>query len=98
MKTLKRLLILSVVSLFLLASSFATSESYAYWVSTVNPATGDSSTTVVLGSWIQAWSATESYLTGDQVTHNGLTYQAKKDNPTKEPGVDNAWTSQWTQL
>ncbi len=39
-----------------------------------------------------------TYVIGDQVTHNGTTYQAKKDNPTKEPGVSGGWASQWTVL
>jgi len=97
-KTLKRLLILSVVSLLFLASSFATSESYAYWASSVDNANNNTAVTGTIGTWIQSWSSSETYVVGDQVTNNGTTYQAKKDNPTKEPGVDNGWSSQWTAL
>ena len=79
---------------------FATSDSLAYWRIGIDDTNGISTATVNTGTWTQVypWDAVTAYITGDQVTHNGVTYQAKKDNPTKEPGVTSGWTSEWTAL
>ena len=39
---------------------------------------------------------TSDIATASVLTNNGTTYRAKKNNPTKEPGVDRGWASQWT--
>ena len=99
MNNKKTFLAIAIAIFMVFSLSVTTSESFAYWASSVNGANNITQTaTVTIGTWSQAypWSSTESYLTGDLVTHNGTTYQAKKDYPTKEPGVQNGWTSEWT--
>lgn len=83
--------------------SLVTPHTFAYWRTSL---TGDThsltGTTTTTGTWTQTfivyWDANGTYLSGDIVSHNGVDYRAKKDNPTKEPGVDGGWTSQWTAL
>lgn len=99
MKIKKTLLSLSLAIFMVFSLSFATSESFAYWASGITGDTSDvASATTTTGTWSQAWpwDANATYVIGDLVTHNGTTYLVKKDNPTKEPGVDGGWTSQWT--
>jgi hypothetical protein len=50
-----------------------------------------------MGDWlaIPQWEAGVTYLIGDRVVNNGSIYEAKKDNPNKEPGVDGGWNSEW---
>ncbi len=90
-------LFISLAIFMVFSLSFATTDSLAYWRSGIDTANNTSSATVSTGTWTQAypWDTNATYLTGDLVTNNGVTYQAKKDNPTKEPGVDGGWNSQW---
>ena len=85
------------LSFHVFSLSLVTPDSLAYWVS-VTGDTDQVNATVTAGTWDQAfpWDVNETYLIGDVVTNNGVTYKAKKDNPTKEPGVDGGWNSQWT--
>ncbi len=95
---LKRVVLNIAIGIFMVFSlSFATSQTYAYWSSGFAADSEATSDTVTVGTWTQAfpWDANETYAVGDQVTNNGTTYQAKKANPTKEPGVDGGWNSQW---
>ena len=96
----KTFLKISIAIFMVFSLSLVTTESFAYWASSVTGNNNSTTATVTIGTWTQVypWDSGTSYLTGDQVTHNGTTYQAKKDNPTKEPGVDGGWTSQWTAL
>lgn len=102
MKHKNLILTIAITSFIVFASLFVTSDSLAYFASSVNGNSDTATTTVTTGTWNQSftvlWSIDGTYYTGDIVEHNGGTYQAKKDLPTKEPGVDNGWTSQWTQL
>ena len=101
MKLTRKILFLAIVSFMFLASSFVTSESYAYWAGSVSGDTDiATANSVSIDTWTYAgpWSSDGTFLTGDLVTHNGSTYSAKTDNPTKEPGVDGGWQSQWTQV
>ncbi|KFZ27187.1 MAG: Carbohydrate binding domain protein [Candidatus Izimaplasma bacterium HR2] len=96
----KIFLSISLATFMVFSLSFTTDESFAYWTAGF---LGDSETTaptVATGTWTQAfpWDANATYVIGNLVTNNGTTYQAKKDNPTKEPGVDKGWASQWTAL
>ena len=101
MKIKKKLLSLSLAIFMVFSLSFTTSESFAFWATGT---TGDISdvalTSVTTGTWDQGfpWDINATYVIGDLVTNNGITYRAKKDNPTKEPGVDGGWSSQWTAL
>jgi hypothetical protein len=74
-------------------------ESYAYWASNITGNSDTSSTSATVGTWtfIEPWVAGTSYNVGDQVTHNGGTYEAKKSGILKEPGVG-SWKSDWRQL
>ncbi len=99
MKIKKAFLLISIAIFMVFSLSFTTSESFAYWASSINDAIDTLQTaTVTIGTWSQVfpWDANETYVIGDLVTNNGTTYRAKKDNPTKEPGVDGGWNSQWT--
>ncbi len=75
--------------------------SYAYWASNVLPPTNtptEGNVSVGTYTYYEPWTSDGVYVIGDQVTHNGVIYQAKKNNPTKEPGVDGGWNSQWTAI
>ena len=98
MKLKKTFLALAIIIFMVFSLSFVTSDSLAYWANGVTITQGSQTSTVTIGTWILPWDINTSYLAGDQVTNNGVTYQAKKDNPTKEPGVDSGWTSEWTAL
>ena len=100
MSKLYRALRIAILSLVVFSALSGVSESYAYWASSI---AGDADTVVAsvsMGTWTfyEPWSSSGSYLIGDQVQHNGVIYEAKKDNPTKEPGVSGGWTSQWTEI
>lgn len=98
MKLKKTFLALTIVIFMVFSLSFATSDSLAYWATSVNGNNNTDIATVTIGTWAQAfpWDTNETYVIGDLVTNNGTTYRAKKDNPTKEPGVSSGWASQWT--
>lgn len=99
---LKRLAVkIAVITLMVFAVSSVTEYSYAYWASNVLPPTDINTVgTVSVGTYnyIEAWTIDGVYIIGDQVSNNGVIYQAKKDAPTKEPGVDGGWSSQWTAI
>lgn len=98
MKLKKTFLALAITIFMVFSLAFATSDSLAYWATSVNGNSNTAVATATIGTWIQAfpWDTNETYVIGDLVTNNGRTYRAKKDNPTKEPGVDGGWNSQWT--
>ncbi len=99
MKINKVFLYLSLAIFMVFSLSLVTPNSFAYWTEgTIGDISDTASTNVSTGTWTQAfpWDTNATYVTGDLVTNNGTTYQAKKDNPTKEPGVDGGWNSQWT--
>lgn len=96
----KRKLLERAILLFMVLSvSLTTSHTLAYWTE-VSGSQTTTSATVTAGQWQQAfpWDANETYLIGDRVTNNGITYEAKRDNPTREPGVDGGWNRDWTQI
>ena len=96
----KKLLIIAIGIFMVFSLSLTPSESFAYWTGGFAADSAVTSPTVTTGTWTAAypWDSGMTYVIGDQVTHNGTTYQAKKDNPTKEPGVSGGWASQWTVL
>ena len=101
MKIKKNLLTISLAMFMVFSLSFTTSESFAYWTNSVIGDTSDvASASVTTGTWVQAfpWDTNETYSIGDEVTNNGTTYRAKKNNPTREPGVSGGWKSEWTAL
>lgn len=92
---------IAVITIMVFAVSSVTEYSYAYWASNVTaPSNINTVGDVGVGifDYYELWTIDGVYLTGDQISHNGVIYQAKKDNPTKEPGVDSGWTSQWTVI
>ncbi len=99
---IKRLALrITVIIIMVFAVSSVTEYSYAYWASNVTvPSNINTEGDVSVGifDYYEPWASDGVYVTGDQVTHNGVIYQAKKDNPTKEPGVDGGWSSQWTAI
>ena len=99
----KRKLLQKAILLFMVLSvPLTTSQTFAYWsdFEVAEPLPYTTTTTFTVGEWEQVlqWDPNATYLTGDQVTNNGITYQAKKDNPTREPGVGGGWNSEWTQI
>lgn len=101
MKIKKTFLAIAIAIFMVFSLSFTTSESFAYWASSINGANNSSQTALVtIGTWTQIyiWNTSDVYVIGDLVTNNGTTYRAKKNNPTKEPGVSGGWKSEWTAL
>jgi hypothetical protein len=99
---IKKMFLTAAMMLFMVfAISGLAENTYAYWASNVAPPTAsDTSGTIGIGAWavIPQWDPAGTYLIGDRVVNNGSIYEAKKDNPTKEPGVDSGWSSQWTLI
>ena len=95
---LKKIIYYPIIMLMVLLTLYNTSESYAYW-STVK-LSDHVNETVTIGEWtiIFQWDPNKTYVIGDLVTNNGVTYRAKRNNPTREPGVSNGWSSDWTAL
>ena len=95
---IKKILIYPIMCLMVLSTFYHTSQTYAYW-STIN-LSDTISETVEIGEWtvILQWDPNKTYVIGDRVINNGITYEAKKNNPTREPGVSSGWNSEWTQL
>jgi len=101
MNVKKTTLTIAMMIFMVFAISGVTEASYAYWASNVTaPANSDTTGTIGVGTWsfIPQWDANTTYLTGDQVINNGFVYEAKRDNPTREPGVDGGWNRDWTQI
>ena len=88
-------MVIAIFMVFLL--SLTTSESFAYFYE-VSDASNVTSATVSMGeSWPQIFpfDPDAPFAIGDLVLHNGVLYEASKDNPTKEPGIDSGWQSEW---
>lgn len=99
MQKKRKFLELAIVLFMVFSVSLTTSSTLAYWTE-VNGSSETAVATVTAGQWQQTftWDANETYLAGDLVTNNGITYQAKRDNPTRQPGVDPGWNRDWTQI
>ena len=89
MKIKRTFLYLSLAIFMVFSLSLVTPESFAYWANVIDAPDTALTSTVTLGTWDQAfqWDANATYSKGDLVTNNGVTYKAKRDNPTSEPGV-----------
>ncbi len=98
MKIKKRLLIISIMIFMVFSAGSLMHSTFAFW-SNVN-LNDQVSDQVPIGEWNQIfqWDPDATYLEGDLVTNNGITYEAKRDNPTREPGVDSGWNRDWTQI
>lgn len=95
----RKLLNITIVLFMVLSLSLSIGNTLAYWQGDV---VGDSDTATAMvdtGEWNQAfpWDPNKTYTVGDRVTNNGVTYEAKKDAPTREPGVTGGWKSEWIQ-
>ena len=95
----KKVFLTAAMMLFMVfAVSGLADQTYAYWASNVTaPADTNSIGTAAIGTWsvIPQWDPAATYVIGDQVVNNGTIYEAKKNNPTREPGVDGGWNSEW---
>ena len=100
MRHKKIILIIAILTLMVFSSLSLTKNTYAYWIGAVNGASDIATGTVILGEWNQIfqWDPDATYEAGDIVTNNGITYEAKRNNPTREPGVDNGWNRDWDEL
>lgn len=97
MSNLQKYLRIAILSLVVFSSLSVVSDSYAYWASNI---TGDATVdnaTLTMGTWaaILQWDPAATYVIGDQVINNNTIYEAKKNNPSREPGVDGGWNSEW---
>lgn len=101
MRLIKLLKLYVVITIMVFTIALSTEQSFAFWASGVTgPAIGNTVGTIQTGAWqtIPQWDSNTSYLVGDQVINNGSIYQAKKNNPTREPGVSGGWKSDWTLI
>ena len=75
----------------------STSDTYAFWASSITGSNDVSSATVQTGTWNQAfeWQSGVAYNTDDIVTFNGITYRSLRNNNTKTPGANGS--AQWWQ-
>lgn len=96
MKIKKVFLFLSLAIFMVFSLSLVTADSFAYWQGSASSAEATITATVTTGTWDQAfpWDSNTTYLKGDLVTNNGVTYISKRDNPISEPGVGK-WNKDW---
>ncbi|MFP4078751.1 MAG: carbohydrate-binding protein [Candidatus Izemoplasmataceae bacterium] len=95
-----KLFVLSLLTLMVFSSLFAMSGSYAFWRGDVIGSSDTAIASVMTGEWDQVfeWDPNATYLDGDVVENNGVLYEAKRDNPDREPGVAKGWNRDWFQL
>ncbi len=100
MRKKRNLLILTITMFMALSSLSLVTDTYAFWRGDVTGSSDTATATINTGEWDQVfqWAPNTTYLAGDVVENNGVFYEAKRDNPTREPGVDNGWQQGWTQL
>lgn len=100
MRMKRILLILSIATLMVLSSLSLVTDTYAFWRGDVTGSSDTATASVSTGEWDQVfpWDPNTTYLAGDVVENNGVLYEAKRDNPTREPGVDNGWNRGWFEL
>ncbi len=96
----RKLLNVTIILFMVLSLSLSIGHTLAYWQGNV---VGDSDTataTIDTGEWNQAfpWDPNETYLKDDRVTNNGFIYEAKRNNPEREPGVAKGWNRDWTEV
>ena len=95
----KKIAFILSISMFMVSTlSIVSDQTYAYWATNVDvPSVETTVGTISVGDWgiYPLWDSTATYSIGDRVENNGYIYEAKKNNPTREPGVDRGWNSQW---
>lgn len=96
----RKLLNITIVLFMVLSLSLSIGHTLAYWQGDVVGDFDTATATVDTGEWNQAfpYDPNTTYLTGDRVTNNGFIYEAKRDNPTREPGVDGGWNRGWNEI
>ena len=96
----KTFLAISIAIFMVFSLSLTTTDSFAYWTSSVTGNNSSTSLTVTTGTWIQAfpWDSGTSYKRDDYVTNNGYTYRSRVNNPFLEPGVSFFWFFQWQRV
>ena len=96
----RRMLSFFLLTFMVISSLLVIGESYAYWMGGAAGASDNATINITTGEWNQAfeWDPNATYSTGDRVINNGITYEARRDNPTREPGVGGGWRSEWTQI
>jgi len=75
----KRMKVRHIFVIILMLFLIVTNDSFAYWASNiVAPNAVDSSATIVIGEWSQAfpYDGSTDYEVGDLVIFNGVTYEA----------------------
>lgn len=98
MKLKKHILALSIVVFMFISGLFLTTPTFAYW--SIRQLSVNETVDVNIGEWIFSieWDPDATYNTGDIVSRNGVLYQAKRNNPTREPGEQAGWQSDWDAL
>jgi hypothetical protein len=96
MKHKKNILQLAILIFMVFSLSFVMPKSFAVWsdVQLIK----STPTSVSLGEWEQVfpWDPNETYEEGDLVIVDGIVYEAKRNNPSREPGVDVGWQRDWS--
>ena len=95
----KKVLLMRVLFLLVLfgLTSLTTSNTYAYWASSVASSQQNANALVSVGTWTltNEWQSGVAYNTDDIVTFNGITYRSLRNNNTKTPGANGS--AQWWQ-
>ncbi|MFW6298248.1 MAG: carbohydrate-binding protein [Bacillota bacterium] len=97
MRFKQQLSVFFVLTLMVSSSLFVMSGSHAFWRGEVIGSNTTASAMMETGEWDQVfqWDPGASYSEGDTVENNGQLYEAKRDNPNREPGVDKGWNKYW---
>lgn len=102
MRLKKMVLTWAVLTLMVFALSSMTEQTYAYWASGIaTPNVELRQDTISVGSWgviIPIWNPTTTYVTGDLVTWNNRTYEARRTNTNWQPGSGWFWWIFWTEV
>lgn len=93
----KCLLVLTILLLMVSSLLGFMSQSYAYWQAGIGNADTMATGTITTGAWNQPfeWDPNVTYEAGDLVINNGVIYEAKRNNPTREPGGEPGWQRDW---
>jgi chitodextrinase len=92
-----RILKIAIMTLMVLSTSLVTSDTLAYWSNGLQTSSNNAIASIAVGDWNQVlqWDSNATYNEGDQVINDGVIYTAKRNNPSREPGVDKGWQRDW---
>ncbi len=94
----KTILTIAVFVFMALWSLFFVSRTHAHWSDVELSAFTSPDLTIGEWSLLLEWDPDATYSEGDIVSYNGVLYQARRENPIREPGVDGGWQRDWDAL